>query len=1435
MDDQLNMKRFIITALLGLGLCSVGVAAPSAVYQNFGVTTNTPTIDANIFYNAGTFFTFTDFDVTSVNPTTTAFESSIPYSTSDTLYYTNTTSGTIEGTPGFLFDTVTPTWRYSAASFDNEGVITAFDVAAVPETYANSVGFLPAVDYSQVLASQALFDCTNIVNAGTISVGNGGLLQMVGSNINLVNGALVAGAVNTGGGNGLEFDSLDTTGNNGLGFYAGAADVGFFVNPPGVYDLFWGVTNGGTLALDQFNPPETTLIKVGARDGITGGTESLPLNFNPEFATFVSSNNSTTPSNSYLNIVFVNTNFIDLDGQTDTNITVSVGFSYDWTLPVAQIADTQAKEVIVQFAMPVFDVITGQIVTNAVYLQDVGAALNTMIDNDNASSADGYSRGNAFLITTTPPDAWLDAETANAIYNSTDIYSNNTYSGKDVPYEAAIYAAQIGRNPGELDGSFSYLDNLTVFSTNFQTNLLLDSFGIPGAVDLPDPTNEPARIELAANEINLSNSRWRAEGMVTINASNFVGSTLGSDWGEISAHLGAASGSLLISNVFPTSFQRLRGDIYAYTLDWQNTITNGITNTVHYHLLVVDQNLGGNFQSAIRDLKLTATNSVNVQDSLYVIDSEYFYTSNLTFNSNVVFTQNAGALTPANMPNLKNFFNNTNANFAVDNQMDIGFDVSKLPAAPAGRTYTVNSITNLGSMFATAPLLQSQFFENDGNITAEDNGSMVIEAGALGLGLVLTNATNTLLADQNIILSAISMGMSNSQIFAGGSDGLGQGMLTLQTTATGQIADFVSGAPTTNTHLVNYWQVTDGFSLPVKPATGDLFGTEIMTIATNFEVALHTWAGVDMGPVPAGFSDNMVIGHLKLSRQSTNAELHFTGAGAQNGMYVDYLDLDTNSQSYTNYREGLVIDPNLTIYFAACNVNPLKLEEVYPNRLVWVTNFAGPNSTVAVPYYDSTNVCLMNMDVAFSPDISFFPPVPNADNQPYVLNNPTNITNFITCPTDVTMLRDLSAATLLQEFNFASSSGTNVNLVISSIGRGSVSPELKQSQIALGNKYSLTATPAAGWAFSGWSASGLSEEVDKSSPELKFTLENDLVLTANFIPKTFTLAKGAYYGLFTNRVPASDNSGWFTATLGQSGVLSGRLLMGPSNYTFSSSLSSNGSAQFAAKAGGHSLNVTLSLDLANPTGQVTGMVTDGTWSSQLLGNLAPGWTKKNPSPYVGQYTLVLANTNEDRVPAGESWGSLSVNNLGVLSVAGKLADGNAFSQSVPISTNGLWPFYAYVARGHDFLLGWIAFQNNGLEGPNLGETNILWSKAAFSGDFYYPGGFTSMFDLTASPYSFPGRDTSGLILTDPEIILRGGDAAGASTNSVAYNGKLMYAGGNLTLNINAAVGSFTGSLQNPGGGPSIKLSGVVLQNQNGGFGFSLGTNDATGVVLLRSQ
>ena len=194
---------------------------------------------------------------------------------------------------------------------------------------------------------------------------------------------------------------------------------------------------------------------------------------------------------------------------------------------------------------------------------------------------------------------------------------------------------------------------------------------------------------------------------------------------------------------------------------------------------------------------------------------------------------------------------------------------------------------------------------------------------------------------------------------------------SLTLNATAQLTDLVSGAPTTNTNsvIINHWTVTDGFTLESKPATGDLFGTEIHTIATNVQYVTHVWAATDWSNnVAKGFSDNEVIGRLVLDRQSSNSILHFSAAGKKNAMYVDYLDL-TNYAS-TNYYTNLLIDPNFTIYFADSNIDPGKLQQHYTN-LIWVRNFVGPNSVQAVPYTNSSIVCLMNAAVANSTEIAF--------------------------------------------------------------------------------------------------------------------------------------------------------------------------------------------------------------------------------------------------------------------------------------------------------------------------------------------------------------------------------------------------------------------------------------------------------------------------------
>jgi hypothetical protein len=1414
------MKRYIAKVLLGFSLCQGALGGPSPIYQNYGVVTSPPVVDAIVFYNEGAIVINNVFNLTNNNVESALFgfgATTFPFMTKDTAAFTNTSSGTLSGEPGFQFDTGTSTSRHSASVFFNAGTVEGIDTIAPLDLEVIPNAADPITVDNQSIPSQVLVLATNIINTGAMSVGNCGLLRQTGNNVTNAYATLVAGAVATVNSTLLTTDEqlLSDTGLQGQDDWEAYAGQYYFVPSPNVYDLFWGVTNALTLNVAGLSEDLEDLAEslpgsaVPAILALGRGNEAIgefPINFDTaEYSVSVLITNFGT--NVYYNVVFVNTNFANTNISATVGFTKESGFAQDpINLPTPEEFD--AYEVVVQIAEPVYDVISGQTVTNGIYLIDDGAFLPLMALSINASSPDGYSRPNAFELTTETPFEWLDTIPGNFSYYPEYVYTGGVFNNYMEPVEISEYGAQIGHNPASLDGSFSSLADTNTVSFEF-----LDFF----AVNLPDPTNEQARIEINAGNLDMTQTRLRAEGMFIVNATNLVGGGTGAaDWGEANVAVGATNGALVISNLLPTTFQRVRGDIYAWSATWQNTETNNgvvpVTNQWYVHVLVVDQNLYGTFPSTVRNLNLTGKKTIVLQDNLSVISKAVINTPNLTVNGTNYFSQNAANFTPAFTPNLQNLFVNTNGLLGAENNLDIGFNLDQGLTAPAGRQ-AVNTITNFGQMIAAAPLLQSAIFENDGQVTADNGGSIVIEANALGLGLALTNTTNFLLAAGSIDLSAGTLEATNSIISAGVA---GSGSLTLY--ATKELTDFVSSVPTTNTNsvIINHWTVTGGFSLPVKPATGDLFGTEIHTISTNFGQITHVWAGTDMGATPAGFVNNSVIGRLVLDRESSDSVLRFSAAGAANAMYVDYLEL-TNF-AYTNYRTGLIIDQNFTIYFAGCNADPEKLMEVYPG-LKWVQNFAGPNSTQVVPYLNSSNVCLMNANLAQSFEISFFNGLPNYYNQPYVLNNPSDPTETYPCPGDEITLRSFLVATP------APGGGRSLNLLnISVNGDGGITPELETSKVVLSNSYSLTATPARGWVFQNWSTIGLGGEVNANSPILAFQFVTNTLITANFIPNPFGALHGVYNGLFfENGAVNPGSAGAFTLTLAPSGSFSGRLLMGPSTYSFSSEFSGAGGALVQARSGAHSLTLNLQLDMTGQTGQILGDVNGGAWDAPLAADIAPVWTSKNPSPLAGGYTMVLPWGSA----GGDSYGAGTVNKLGVLTIAGALADGAFFSASAPVSQGGQWPFYAYAAAGKDSVLGWVSVSNG------LAATNVTWSKAAGKGPLY-AAGFTNVLGLVGSPWEAPVKKSSALSLTNPVVTLSGAGLSEPLTNNVALQNYLTYAATNLSLSINASTGSFSGWFDSPGTKKKQTVSGVVMQNSGSACGFFLGTNES-GTFLLQDQ
>ena len=87
-------------------------------------------------------------------------------------------------------------------------------------------------------------------------------------------------------------------------------------------------------------------------------------------------------------------------------------------------------------------------------------------------------------------------------------------------------------------------------------------------------------------------------------------------------------------------------------------------------------------------------------------------------------------------------------------------------------------------------------------------------------------------------------------------------------------------------------------------------------------------------------------------------------------------------------------------------------------------------------------------------------------------------------------------------------------LTLITTGKGTIAPNYSNVLLEIGAINKITATPATGYVFS--NRLGTVGQVLTNGRTLRFAMESNLVLTANFIPNPFIPAAGSYWGLFYN-------------------------------------------------------------------------------------------------------------------------------------------------------------------------------------------------------------------------------------------------------------------------------------------------------------------------------
>lgn len=498
---------------------------------------------------------------------------------------------------------------------------------------------------------------------------------------------------------------------------------------------------------------------------------------------------------------------------------------------------------------------------------------------------------------------------------------------------------------------------------------------VPGAT----ATVLPGKVCINATNLDLSWTRIRAEGYLKIQSSHLISCTNAViDCENLGFDLNSTNGFVSVQNMAPRYVQRLKGPIYLWSAVWSNsalviitnnyvvsnivqeipspdgTTTNYVTNLVafmvpltntvaiRFHTLMVDATqLRKVVPVYVDELVSRATNAI-IRDDMTLTRSALFLGRSLTIEGSVTIPGMLPSINPTglsvwetapalwdwcytNAPNLLYFTNR--GYFSIPNEAHFGDD--------GPRRYEV--FHNSGTIEAASIHVSGAQVENRGVLRSAGYQRLV------GDVVRLESGQNVVGGDLTVAGKSVKITNYTAQVNA-----------ALEFIVTNSLAD--AGVASGNT--IN---VLDGFRLLVKPQVGDLLGTTINTYAPEvyaIEVQ-HIWAGSDLGPVPAGYSNNAALGVLRLISQSMYPLFRFTGTGTRNAIYVDLLDISALGEDYAWQME---IDDNFVIYYASArlgftppphpNGQPQLPEEYldgqFGGRLRWVRDFAGPRSSVPV-------------------------------------------------------------------------------------------------------------------------------------------------------------------------------------------------------------------------------------------------------------------------------------------------------------------------------------------------------------------------------------------------------------------------------------------------------------------------------------------------------
>ncbi|MES2569035.1 MAG: Calx-beta domain-containing protein, partial [Verrucomicrobiota bacterium] len=416
-------------------------------------------------------------------------------------------------------------------------------------------------------------------------------------------------------------------------------------------------------------------------------------------------------------------------------------------------------------------------------------------------------------------------------------------------------------------------------------------------------------------------------------------------------------------------------------------------------------------------------------------------------------------------------------------------------------------------------------------------------------------------------------------------------------------------------------------------------------------------------------------------------------------------------------------------------------------------------------------------------------------------------------------------------------------------GNGAVSIPVGESTREAGVSYTVSARPASGQVFKGWT--GL---VTSPSRTISFVMPpNDAALTAEFVASPFSsTVAGRYTGLVRGTTFSSDSSGYLDLNVTSGGLFSGKFLLPGLSYGFKGEFSGQGRfVGVIPRKNDLPFEVDLTIDLAaDGTQRVTGTISSSNGILTVKADRAAfGRGTPAPAELVKNYTIILPPNdplgNVQFDPQGNGYGTAKIDASGVVRANVTLGDGTKVVLAQPLNKNREWVFYSQPYQRKGVVLGIMTHSDQSDSDFN---GKVDWFKPARSNDRIYPLGFTvKNNDVLGSLYEIPASGTVLDFATSAgkgEVSLLEGNIVNPIIKVVTLDSSnkltIQTAGEDaLNFNINARSGTFSGSFAHPVSSKRTPINGVIFQKQNIGVGTFTGSSIPgievrTGKILLEA-